>query len=156
MKYKFEINKKLVDINLLLKYYNKEKVEGYCLNCPSYNKNLSCPPHSFNELDYLKKYKYVYIVSGKVVIDKSKVKETDIDTTEIFEEARREFSDLLIKEELNHFDSKALIAGKCYRCEICTKADGEVCLFKNKIRYSLESLGLMVSELTKDVTVHTH
>ena len=150
MKYLIEINTQLVEIDVLLKHYDIEEVFGYCLNCPNYNKNWSCPPHDFNEFNYIKKYKYAYIISGKIATDKLELEDRD-DVSETFEKARREFSDLLMEEEKKHNGSVALIAGNCYQCDKCTKADGEPCILKEKLRYSLESLGLKVSEITKNI-----
>lgn len=148
MKYNFEINMKLIEMDLLLKFYNKKEVHGYCLSCPDYNKNWSCPTHDFNEYEYLKKYKYAYIISGKINTQKE-LNEREV--IKKFESERRIFSDLLMDEEKYHNDSIALIAGNCYKCDNCSKLDGKECILKDKMRYSLESLGLKVSDILKEI-----
>ncbi len=148
MKNNFKINMKLIEIDFLLKFYNKKEVHGYCLSCTDFNKNWSCPTHDFNEYEYLKKYKYAYIISGEINIDEELNKN---EIVEKFENERRIFSNLLIDEEQYHNDSIALIAGNCYKCDKCSKLDGKECVLKDEMRYSLESLGLKVSDVLKEV-----
>ncbi|MDM8534361.1 DUF2284 domain-containing protein [Clostridiaceae bacterium HSG29] len=148
MRRNFEITMKLVEMQSLLEFYNKTEIHGYCLSCPDHNRNWSCPTHDFNEYEYLKKYKYAYIISGKIIINKN-LNENEI--IKKFENERRIFSDLLIDEEQYHNDSIALIAGNCYKCDRCTKLDGKECILKDEMRYSLESLGLKVSDILKEI-----
>lgn len=152
MLFTLEIEYKLVTIDILLDYYNLEKIEGYCKNCVSYNKMWSCPPHDFDPYKYIKKYNYAYIISGKIILNKDEFNDNYKEQiNEVFQNARIEFSDKLIDLEKDFDFSEALIAGKCYQCEMCTKEINKPCILKNKLRYSLESLGLIVDEITTDI-----
>jgi len=67
---------------------------------------------------------------------------------EIFQNQRRAFSDELMSKEDN---SLALIAGNCYQCETCERVYNKPCRLKDKMRYSLEALGLKVGDITSDL-----
>lgn len=147
--YNLEINSKTIKINELIKYYNIKKVEGYCSNCINYKKIWSCPPHDFNSLNYLRKYKYVQVISVKIVFNKDKLNEDyKAHMSDIFQEVRRKFGNYLISLEEN---SEALIAGNCYQCTVCKREINQACILSSKRRYSVESLGLMVSDITENI-----
>lgn len=147
--YSLEVNSKTVPIDKLTKYYNIKTVEGYCSNCKNYKKVWSCPPHDFNALDYLNRYNFVQVISVKVIFNKNKLgKDYKTEMLNAFQEARRKFGDYLIGLENN---SEALISGNCYQCNICKRETDEKCILEGKKRYSLESLGLMVGEVTSNI-----
>ncbi len=134
-----------VSMDTLLKYYDSNKVENYCMNCQNYNKIWSCPPHKFNTYEYLNSYKTVDLYAVKINIDADTSKEEVLD---IFQNERRKFGNRLMSLENN---SVALIAGNCYQCTTCKRQSGESCILEDKKRYSLESLGLIVSEITSNL-----
>lgn len=143
--YQTELIEKEVTIKELLKYYNKDKVEGYCKNCQNYKKIWSCPPHDFDPYDFLCQYKSAQVYCKKVIFNKDLSQDEVLD---IFQKERRKFSDHLMSLEDN---SLALIAGNCYQCEICSRQKNEACILRDKRRYSLEALGLMVGDITENI-----
>lgn len=134
-----------VSIDTLLKYYDHMKVENYCKNCENYQRIWSCPPHNFNTYDYLKAYKWADLYALKINIPAGTSKD---DLMSIFQKERRAFGNKLMAMEDN---SHALIAGNCYQCNVCMRQENKACILKDKRRYSLESLGLIVSEITSNL-----
>lgn len=47
----------------------------------------------------------------------------------------------LFKEEEKYPGSISLSAGSCTKCTVCSRETGEPCLYPDKMRYSIESLG---------------
>jgi len=142
--YSIEKITKQVTIDNLLVHYDGDKVENYCKNCPNYNKIWSCPPHNFNTYDYLRQYNDVKLYAVKIVFeDETLTKEQRLD---IFQKERRRFSNELMSLEDDY--SEALISGNCYQCEICQRTVDKPCILEKKRRYSPESLGLIVGEVT--------
>jgi len=143
--YTTELIENTVSIDTLLKYYDQDKVENYCKNCENYNRIWSCPPHNFNTYEYLNAYDSADLYALKINIPSGTPKE---EVLEIFQKERRLFGDKLMAMEDR---SIALIAGNCYQCELCSRQEGNTCILEDKRRYSLEALGLIVSEITSNL-----
>jgi predicted metal-binding protein len=78
------------------------------------------------------------------------VYDKDVDVLELFEKTRRELGTELINQcELPY--KQALIAGHCFICEFCTRKCGETCTYPDQLKYSLESLGFSVGDISKDL-----
>jgi len=140
-----ELIKKQVTMKGLLKFYDINKVENYCKKCENYMKIWSCPSHDFDPYEYLNKYTTVDLYALKLYLPQNINKD---EVLELFQKERRIFSDMLMSLEDK---SEALIAGNCYQCEVCERVHNKPCILKEKMRYSLESLGLKVSEITSDL-----
>jgi len=142
---KTDLVERKVTMKRLLDFYDINKVEGYCKNCQNYNQIWSCPGHDFDPFDYLNRYETAHLFALKVFLPEN----TDKDQVlEIFQNQRRAFSDELMSKEDN---SLALIAGNCYQCETCERVYNKPCRLKDKMRYSLEALGLKVGDITSDL-----
>ncbi|MCH4889667.1 hypothetical protein EZV73_18945 [Acidaminobacter sp. JC074] len=142
---KTELIERKVTIKSLLDFYDLDKVEGYCKNCENYNQIWSCPGHDFNPYDYLSQFDTAHLYALKIYLPEGADKDQVL---EIFQNERRAFSDkLMTKEE----ETVALIAGNCYQCETCERLYNRPCRLKDKMRYSLESLGLKVGDITSDL-----
>lgn len=141
--YRTKLYQVSVSINTLLKYYDSEKVENYCKHCNNYNRIWSCPPHDFSTLDYLKTFKSVDLYALKISYEAGMTKD---DIMSIFQKERRKFSDDLMLKE-----GTAFIAGNCYQCAVCSRTFDEPCIRAEKRRYSLESVGLIVGDITKNI-----
>lgn len=134
-----------VSIDTLMRYHDASKVENYCKNCQNFKNIWSCPPHHFNTKVYLEQFNTAHLFALKIEIPAGTTKD---EVLRIFQEKRRQFSDEIMAKE---GDGKALIAGNCYQCQRCTRLDNKPCILEDKRRYSLEALGLIVSEVTKNL-----
>ncbi|MDR0598122.1 MAG: DUF2284 domain-containing protein [Treponema sp.] len=129
-----------------------EAREGCEVNkCGAYGKSWSCPPAcgTLEECEAkLRKYKRGLLLQSTGQLEDSFDSETMMNT--IFEHGKRFdiFRDLLYAKYPGIF----LIAGVCHQCEKCAYPD-KPCRFPDKISYSMEGLGMIVSEVCKDNSI---
>lgn len=132
-------------------YYDRVKFHELCKKCDKYGTLWSCPPYSFNAEDYIKNYKYAYIIGTKIILDNKLIRETKkedvIDCTyKILNEVRKRLEKMLLELENKHPNSISLYAGSCLNCNVCTRTVNKPCIQPETMRYSLESLGFDVSK----------
>jgi predicted metal-binding protein len=132
---------KIITKNNLMTYLQKEVVLGYCRQCPSYGINHSCPDFSFATEDYISNYNF-----AAIIIADEKVTES---FNKSFEVIKQKMSSVLLNAEKSFAGSLALFPGRCTGCKVCTKSSGKGCRKPQKLRYSLEALGFMVSDIYK-------
>lgn len=156
----------------LLNYYSPKVINKYCESCNKFSKVWSCPPLPFKDLDYVSKYKYCYIISGKIHIDKVPKDELEKIVDHSFKKysdisngndefsntfnglyySFREFNDKKVFSLEKHFnDSISLSSGRCLLCDTCTRSIGKPCISEEKLRYSLEGLSFHVSEIVENI-----
>jgi predicted metal-binding protein len=171
-----KIRVKQVEKKMLFEAYKYKEVLTYCQMCNNYGKNYSCPDFSFDTLTYLEPYKYVTIILTEVdtqqiqaqldLLDpdqlESRVRsnylmeepDQKIDLKSLvsmyaFEDIKNQMADQLLALEKKIDGSVGLPPGSCTRCATCTKLLGDPCRFPESLRYSLEALGFLVSEIYK-------
>jgi predicted metal-binding protein len=126
-----------------------EAREGCEVNkCGAYGKSWSCPPAcgTLEECEErLRKYKRGLLLQSTGQLEDNFDSETMMNT--IAEHGKRfdTFRDRLYTQ----FPGVFLIDGVCHRCEKCTYPDA-ACRFPDKTSYSMEGLGMIVSEVCKD------
>jgi predicted metal-binding protein len=159
-------------IDELLKYYAPKIVNKYCESCNKFSKIWSCPPLSFSDLEYVSKYKYCYIISGKTYISKI----PNVELNNLVEHALSKYSDIssgsdefsntfnglyysfreindnkVLSLESHFNDTTALFSGRCLICNNCSRSNDISCIFPNKLRYSLEGLGFDVCGIIENI-----
>lgn len=160
----------------LFEAYKAEEVLTYCQRCSNYEKNHSCPDFDFNAVDYLAPYQYATMILTEIDTKPIQVSIERLDPISLksrtseyyfseaaneivdlpslismyaFERLKDEMADKLLALEQKIDHSVGLPPGSCTRCDICTKQLGEPCRFPETLRYSLEALGFLVSDLYK-------
>ena len=180
MKLKAEISAVQIPMEQLMVSHKLEKVLGYCKNCSNYMKNYSCPDFQFDIMEYLNEYTYATVIMTKIDSESLNEKllnesvnedsfnskvftnykkenlKTDIDLNSkismfMFSEVKDYMTDKLLEIEKNYKKSVSLPPGSCTRCDVCLKRQGEQCLHPDKLRYSLEALGFLVSDIYRDI-----
>lgn len=167
---KYTIKKSTTDE--LLKHYNPNVINKYCQGCNKFSKIWSCPPLPFNDYEFLSRFKYCYLISGKVIINKipedklasivndalkkySDISITKDENTNIFNGIYykfREYNDIKILNLEKFFpNSTALVSGRCLICNSCTRTQSRPCIYPEKLRYSLEALGLDVTSIIENL-----
>lgn len=139
---------KIVSKKAIFNYFDQKRVEGYCMACPNYNKLWSCPPHDFTAVAYLEPYDFVLLVCEKISKKDNDESDTPIDT--YFQKSRRLLGDELIAISENT-EIEVLIAGNCYLCDVCQRVEGNRCRHENKMKFSLESIGFLVGDISKEL-----
>lgn len=133
-----------------------EYIEGFvdvetfleaCRSCPNYDKRWSCPSYDFRVLDFWKKYKTLNLLASKIIFSEEDRNRnyTQEKINHILDEVlikeKERLSLELFKEEEKYPGSISLSAGSCTKCTVCSRETGKPCLYPDKMRYSIESLG---------------
>jgi predicted metal-binding protein len=158
----------------LLTCHKKEEVLGYCQYCDNYNKNYSCPDFDFSVDDYLGQYDYATLVMTTVnrsdfdlYLEGMREKEYNSKTRRryetlnknhnytweetlslyIFDEVKERVYKRLLTLEEKVNDAVSLPPGSCTKCDTCNKEMGQGCCDTKGLRYSLEAMGFLVSDI---------
>lgn len=126
------------------------RVMSYCKECKNYNNVWSCPPFNFNTLEIVNKYEYIYIIAYKLFLKKSIYNGNYDKINNTIVNIRKNEEPNLLLIENKYKNTYALYAGSCILCEDCIRKYNKECLYKEHMRYSLESLGFDVQKISKD------
>jgi predicted metal-binding protein len=124
-------------------FEHDRKYKTACEACHKFGKNFACPPYSPSFSDYLAAQEYAKVIC---------VRMPHADQGAIDREPFRRARTILV-DELMTFRKRGLLVGGsgfCLGCERCQVEDGgERCIKPNVMIYSLESLGVNLTSLTK-------
>ncbi len=176
MKLTVKVRLKQLTKETLFEAYKREEVLGYCKRCGNYGKNYSCPEFEFDTIRYLEPYNYATIIITEIHTKpiKAQIDKFDIDDLRsdvynnyvknkpdkivdinsvismyAFNNIKNQITDKLIQIEKDIDNSVGLPPGSCTRCSTCLKQQGKPCIYPETLRYSLEALGFMVSDIYK-------
>ena len=143
--------------NLLQKYQDREKFLVFCKECSHYNSLWSCPPLTFDPNEYLAPYTWINLLCAKINLDNETIREADTKDKvktmgrNIVFAVKRDTDGRLRQLEAQIPGSKSISSGGCNLCENCSRTLGLPCRKPNEMRYSLDSFGLDLTAITKDV-----
>jgi predicted metal-binding protein len=127
--------------SLLEAAYKPDVVEQYCLQCPNYESNFSCPSHDFSTGLYLQRYPSALLIMHTLPAIPG------VDPLEDFFSYREQIDPVLMTFERLFF-GEALLPGCCHNCsDDCSALDAQACLNPTVRRYSLESLGVDINSM---------
>ncbi len=134
---------KFISMSDLMVAHKPVEVEGYCSNCEKYGQYWTCPPFENHPIEVISKYSHVLLIAKHMTFNEA------VNIIETFENERQGFGVQL--DELKDIvdESLTLVGGNCYGCKVCSKNRGLACVKPENMRYSLEALGFLVSDLTK-------
>ena len=123
-------------------YRFQEKFLAYCQQCSNYNQNYSCPGFDFDTDEYLNKYRYIYLIGTKAVLDPEKIAEFGEDDLvdkfiygrNVVKSVRKALDAKLLKMESIFPLTRAFFAGSCTDCAECERMYGEPCPDIGKVR----------------------
>ncbi|MBD3211152.1 MAG: hypothetical protein GF311_00985 [Candidatus Lokiarchaeota archaeon] len=147
-------------------------VQKFCVSeqfqCPNYNHSWACPPAApyskekvskfskffliytkFNMIEYVKRQKRKYPNRSEKRIRNNFYCKNDI-REDLEKEVKSFFEDFV-----EHYKEKLILwGGHCRICEkngykYCSYDDEEACRFPEKIRYSMEAVGIHVTKMVK-------
>lgn len=177
MKLSVDISIKQIPFSELMKCHKVEEVSGYCANCSNFGRNHSCPDFDFEISNYLEKYKYATVImthidTSSIKKDLSKLMAREYESRVftnykkhnpdvkadwksklsmyVFNHVKDEMSDKLLDIENGIDTCISLPPGSCTSCSICSKGENRACVMPHRLRYSLEALGFLVSDIYKD------
>ena len=146
---KINLKANICENDTLKKYLKFEYFTNLCKEgCPNYNSNYTCPPNSPNFQDYIKDYKYSFIIAMYMKISKHN---TIVDAHQYL---RSLLSDLLIPLEAK-VNGLLTDGGRCLICKSCAYVDKLPCRFPQKMRFSMESMGIDLDGVSKDILNHS-
>jgi predicted metal-binding protein len=133
---------------ILTKYMDFNYFTGLCKDgCPHYNLSYTCPPNSPKFDDYTKDFKKSLVIAMYMSLD------DDNTINDVHPYLRRVLSDLLIPLE-KEFDGLLTDGGRCRYCEQCAYVDSLPCRFPDKIRFSMEAMGINLDKVCSDILDH--
>lgn len=154
-KIKFEKNGKIFTLKAivcenkdLIKFMNRDYFLNLCKSgCPNYNTNWSCPPNSPRFDEYSADYDKSLLVEVT-----SEVKD-DEEFMEAYIQNRNTLEDLLSKMQID-FECIKTACGSCNLCKRCAFLDNKNCYYPEKMRYSMESMGMDLQRMSEEIFNH--
>jgi predicted metal-binding protein len=141
-------------------YFELEKIRSFCKeDCRNYNKLWSCPEYSFDELTFLRQYKYMLVIGSKYYFSDEEREQHKNDPQEycidVLWRGRCMMQKKLLafEAETKDYNTMTLIPGSCPLCEEknipCTRPENKPCRYPDEMRYSLESMGFYASRISQ-------
>ncbi|NHJ22999.1 MAG: DUF2284 domain-containing protein [Candidatus Lokiarchaeota archaeon] len=136
------------------------EVQTYCNNpkfkCPNYNHSWACPPKAPYLEEQILQFKKFFLIYVKKELIKNKnayFKRYEFMRDDIEEEVAR-----FIKENKNDYNEiKILWDGHCRICQKegkkCTIDEGIPCRYPDDIKYSMEAVGINVTETVRKIQI---
>ncbi len=122
------------------------------LGCKNFNKKYCCPPHSPNFSSCIKDYKYLLVLLLKINLNQlSKYGYKDYHKLRIGNAVIKPRIEKVMRLLENNFNSRFLSTGACRLCKPCQRKLGKPCKHPDKMRFSLESVGVDCNQLTEKV-----
>lgn len=137
---KIETFEKTIEVEEFIEeYVNVDEFLECCKECENYDMVWSCPTYDFDPVDYWRKFKNLYVVGKKMILEEDEKENWET----LMAQVKAEIGDELYALEEQYPNSKSLSAGNCKICGEgnCTRKTGEPCRYPEKMRYSIESLG---------------
>lgn len=133
------------------RFYDADRINGYCRQCHNYNRSWACPPFSYDTMAELSKYREVMLIATKIFpIEK------DIHASEairLIHAERARLEPKLLDKERELCGRSFSFAGSCLHCEgeECARLQGKLCRHPELVRPSLEAYGFDVSRTASEL-----
>ncbi len=171
MRLKPQLRIEQITMRQLLECHQPDRVLGFCQACNNFGRNHSCPQFDFDVLTWLNQFAHVTLVLTQIEtaqladqrrrlaakdylsrVRQSYQKDGQIDLyTELsmyaFESVKGQVNRRFLEIERQFDGVVSIPPGSCTHCAVCAKRQGKACLYPEKLRYSLEALGFLVSQL---------
>lgn len=145
----------VVNAELLKTYENKQKFEKLCeIGCPNYNNKWACPPFSPSYTQFSKNYVNALLILQYCNLMQFTYTKTEYIKLKASNSILKSKSDKLMRFLEEEYSGMMLSNGSCRLCKPCSKKSGGLCKKPNKMRYSMEALGLNVEQITEDFFNH--
>lgn len=152
----------LVDVTIiaaescrLAAYENKRGFEKRCESCPAYGQKWSCPPYSpsFSSFN-TGEYPNAVLVLFRCELDQFSYTKTEYIRIRAANTILKSRMDRFMRSLENSLGGVTLSNGSCRLCNPCGKKKGQPCKRPDKMRFSMEALGLDVGGITADFFGH--
>lgn len=154
--YKIETVYKVLPLEAILPFHTPLKFLEMCRNCQNYGRLWSCPPYSFYPENKIKEFTQIDLYGTKIIFNQETLRMYNGDREaaldfglQTLNKVRTEIDLQMLELEKQKAGSMALHSGGCNLCPACSRPQGEPCRMKDKMRYSLESLGFNVCDMVE-------
>lgn len=135
--------------DVLKNYMDFDYFTGLCKDgCPHYNLSYTCPPNSPQFTEYTKDFKHSLVIAMYMEIAENQT------INDVHPYLRKVLSDFLIPLE-KEIDGLLTDGGRCRYCNKCTYIDNIPCRFPDKMRFSMEAMGIDLDKVCKDILNHS-
>jgi len=140
----------------LVQYENKYRFSKLCeRQCVNYDRKWSCPPHSPAYTDYSKNFRYCLLILLSCRLSDFDHVKSGYMKVKTSNSILKSQSDRLTRFLESELAGRMLSNGSCRLCKPCSKkTSGDKCKKPEKLRYSMESLGLNVAGISQDYFNH--
>lgn len=140
------------------KYCRPEIFVPLCRECPEYGKNWSCPPGVPPAEALVGKYRYAQVIGLKVLYGErvrqeartSPGREEELRSS-TYGAAKKKMLQALLALEKVFPESLTIMAGRCEQCEQCTRPEGRICRYPERMRYSFSGLGFDLGRISEEL-----
>lgn len=145
----------VIESRQLTEYESKREIEKLCEQCPTYGGKWSCPPHSpaFSQYN-LDEYPYAAMILFSCDLDQFSYTKTEYIKIKAANTIMKSRMDRLMRGLEQAADGVMISNGNCRLCNPCSKKKGESCKKPERMRFSMEALGLNVGRITSDIFSH--
>ena len=127
-----------------------ERVKVACTSCEMFGKNFACPPYSPDLQVYSAAAKTVLVICYRVAVEHTKAAAVEEQYLTAYQVAKEH-----LHNNLNIYHTRGYTVAGCGPCEECAHCAVEkgsnICKFPRKRIFSLESLGINLVELSKEI-----
>lgn len=131
---------------MIEKYFHPASTLAKCRACPGFASTWSCPEFDFDPLDFWKQFSKFHLIVDKVSNEgtaSAADAQARLSAEKIYYDAE------MLSLEQKHPGSRALVAQECVHCAKCARQAGKPCVHPQRMRYALESLGMLAVDLVK-------
>ena len=153
-----------------------QKIQSYCCNpkfkCPNYRHSWACPPEApyleekvagfkkfyliYTKLDLEEYVKHVWVKKPKK--EREKIITAFYSKDSIRDELEKEILHFLNEYQNSYQEKLVLWDGFCRICykenKKCTYDNGKPCRYPDRIRYSIEAVGINVDQTAKNIGIN--
>lgn len=154
---KIKINIKVLNISTkeLIQFQNKNYFDSLCKKgCPNFKRKWSCPPYSPTFSEYSKEYTNCILVLLYCDLNQFNYIKTEYMKVKASNSILKSRLDSLMRMLENTYTGLMISNGSCRLCKPCACKKQLPCKKPDLRRYSMESLGLNVSHISKTYFNH--
>lgn len=154
--YRTEIIVNSTDINSLINdYCQREKFLEFCKECKAYNAVWSCPPLSFDPVEYLQSYKKTLVIGVKIIYaDELRSGDNEYaneKAKEIMAAVKGRIHTTQLAAEKESEGIMAISSGSCNICTPCERVLDKPCKYPEKMRHSFDSFGIDLTKVAENL-----
>ena len=132
---------------MIKKYYHYDVTYERCSKCSGFAGTWACPGFDFDPKEYWQQFSRLHFIVDRISNEDAQTVEEA--QQRLFAEKRLYDDEMLTLEGILP-GSKALAAQECVQCKKCARLSGHPCVHPDKMRYALESLGMLAVNMVKD------